>query len=62
MTTPDPLVRTRIRVEQDVFAVRQLGREVGRLVVATTGKVVGKVLTPEDQQRLAEEANRQLAA
>jgi F-type H+-transporting ATPase subunit b len=39
-----------------------LRREVGRLVVATTGKVVGKVLTPEEQQRLAEEANRQLAA
>ena len=39
-----------------------LRREVGRLVVATTGKVVGKVLTSEEQQRLAEEANRQLAA
>ena len=39
-----------------------LRREVGRLVVATTGKVVGKVLTPEEQQRLSEEANRQLAA
>jgi len=40
----------------------ELRREVGRLVVATTGKVAGKVLTPEDQQRLAEEANRELAA
>jgi F-type H+-transporting ATPase subunit b len=40
----------------------ELRREVGRLVVLTTGKVTGKVLTPEDQQRLAEEANRQLAA
>jgi F-type H+-transporting ATPase subunit b len=39
-----------------------LRREVGRLVVATTGKVTGKVLTPQDQQRLAEEANKQLAA
>jgi len=39
-----------------------LRREVGRLVVATTAKVTGKVLTPEDQNRLAEEANRQLAA
>ena len=39
-----------------------LRREVGRLVVATTGKVTGKVLTSEDQQRLAEEANKQLAA
>ena len=39
-----------------------LRREVGRLVVATTGKVAGKVLSNEDQQRLAEEANRQVAA
>ena len=39
-----------------------LRREVGRLVVTTTGKVTGKVLTPDDQQRLADEATRQLAA
>ena len=40
----------------------ELRREVGRLVVQTTAKVAGKVLTPADQQRLAEEANRELAA
>jgi F-type H+-transporting ATPase subunit b len=40
----------------------ELRREVGRLVVATTAKVTGKVLTPDDQNRLTEEANRQLAA
>ena len=40
----------------------ELRREVGRLVVATTGRVVGKTLTPEDQQRLANEATRELAA
>lgn len=40
----------------------ELRREVGRLVVSTTAKVAGKVLSPEDQQRLTEEANRQLAA
>jgi F-type H+-transporting ATPase subunit b len=40
----------------------ELRREVGRLVAATTAKVAGKVLTPEDQQRLIEEANRQVAA
>jgi F-type H+-transporting ATPase subunit b len=39
-----------------------LRREVGRLVVATTGRVVGKTLSPEDQQRLAGEATRELAA
>ena len=40
----------------------ELRREVGRLVVDTTTKVTGKVLTPEDQRRLAEETTRQLAA
>jgi len=35
---------------------------VSRLVVDTTAKVVGKVLTPEDQRRLSEEATRELAA
>jgi F-type H+-transporting ATPase subunit b len=40
----------------------ELRREVGRLVVETTAKVSGKILTIEDQRRLAEEANRQLAA
>ena len=36
-------------------------RELGRLVVATTSKVTGKVLTPEDQRRLTEESTRALA-
>jgi F-type H+-transporting ATPase subunit b len=40
----------------------ELRREVGRLVVATTTKVTGKILTTEDQQRLADETTRQLAA
>ena len=40
----------------------ELKREVGRLVVETTAKVTGRILTVEDQQRLAEETNRQLAA
>jgi F-type H+-transporting ATPase subunit b len=39
-----------------------LKREVGHLVVETTARVTGKVLTPEDQQRLAQETTRQLAA
>ena len=39
-----------------------LKKEIGRLVVGTTGQVVGKVLTPQDQKRLAEEVNQQLAA
>ena len=39
-----------------------LRREVGRLVVETTAKVTGKVLTLDDQKRLAEETNKELAA
>ncbi len=40
----------------------ELRREVGRLVVDTTAKVTGKVLTVADQQRLAEETTKELAA
>lgn len=40
----------------------ELKREVGRLVVQTTTAVTGKILTPEDQRRLAEETERQLTA
>jgi F-type H+-transporting ATPase subunit b len=40
----------------------ELRHEVGRLVVETTTKVTGKVLTLDDQKRLAEETNRELAA
>jgi F-type H+-transporting ATPase subunit b len=40
----------------------ELKRELGRLVVNTTAKVTGKVLTPDDQRRLQEEASRQIAS
>jgi len=40
----------------------ELKREVGRLVVDTTAAVTGKILTTEDQRRLAEETARQLTA
>ncbi|HJT79733.1 MAG TPA: F0F1 ATP synthase subunit B [Chthoniobacterales bacterium] len=40
----------------------QLKRELGHLVVETTAKVTGKILTPDDQRRLQEEAARQLAS
>jgi F-type H+-transporting ATPase subunit b len=40
----------------------ELKRELGRLVVNTTAKVTGKVLTPEDHRRLQEETSRQLAS
>lgn len=38
----------------------QLKREVGRLVVRTTAAITGKILTTEDQQRLAEETAKEL--
>jgi F-type H+-transporting ATPase subunit b len=38
----------------------QLKREVGRLVVQTTAAITGKILTTDDQQRLAEETAREL--
>lgn len=38
----------------------QLKREVGRLVVQTTAAITGKVLTTDDQRRLAEETAREL--
>jgi F-type H+-transporting ATPase subunit b len=38
----------------------ELKGEVGRLVVQATAKVAGKILTPEDQRRLAEETVKEL--
>src|SRR5450432_464133 len=40
----------------------QLKRELGRLVVDTTAKVTGKILTPDDQRRLQEEASLAVGA
>jgi F-type H+-transporting ATPase subunit b len=40
----------------------ELKREVGRLVVQTTATVTGKILTADDQRRLAEETEKQLTA
>ncbi len=47
---------------EHVRMLAELRREVGRLVVETTAKVTGKVLTLDDQKRLADETNRELAA
>ena len=41
--------------------MQALKRELGHLVIETTAKVTGKVLTSEDQKRLQEEAARQVA-
>jgi F-type H+-transporting ATPase subunit b len=40
----------------------ELRKEFGRLVVAASMEVTGKILTLEDQKRLAEETQRQIAA
>ncbi len=48
--------------QEHVQMLAQLKREVGRLVVQTTTTVTGKILTPDDQRRLAEETEKQLAA
>jgi F-type H+-transporting ATPase subunit b len=40
----------------------ELKKEVGRLVVQTTTTVTGRILTNEDQRRLAEETARQVSS
>jgi F-type H+-transporting ATPase subunit b len=42
--------------------VSEVKKEMVDLVVKTTSKVVGKVITPEDQKRLSEDTVKQLAA
>ena len=56
------VVRAREAAERDHAAMlAELKREVGRLVVQTTARCTGKILTPEDQRRLAEETARQFS-
>ena len=57
------IVKAREAATQDQARMRaELKREVGRLVVQTTATVTGKILTPEDQRRLAEETAKQVTA
>ena len=57
------VAKAREAAAQDhVRMLAELKREVGRLVVQTTATVTGKILTPEDQRRLAVESEKQLAA
>jgi F-type H+-transporting ATPase subunit b len=49
-------------VQERTRMLAQLKREFGRLLVETTATVTGRILTPEDQQRLAEETASQLTA
>ena len=57
------IVKSREAAAQDYARMlAELKREVGRLVVHTTAAVTGKILTPEDQRRLAEETTKELTA
>jgi F-type H+-transporting ATPase subunit b len=47
-------------VQDHARMLAELKREVGKLVVQTTAAVSGKVLTADDQRRLAEETAKQL--
>lgn len=55
------LVRAHEATERErAHMLAELRHEVGRLVVQTTAAVTGKVLTPDDHRRLAEESARSL--
>ena len=55
------LIKAREAAAQERAAtLAALKREVGRLVVQTSMTVTGKILTPVDQNRLAEETQKQI--
>lgn len=57
------IVRSHEAAAQDYARMlEELKQEVGRLVVTTAANVTGKILTPEDQRRLAEETTSRLIA
>jgi F-type H+-transporting ATPase subunit b len=57
------LAKSREAAQQDYARMlAELKRDLGRLIVHATTTVTGKILTPEDQRRLEEEAAAQIAA
>ena len=55
------MVRAREAAERErAQMLAEVKREVGRLVVRTSAAVTGKILTPDDHRRLAEETARHL--
>jgi F-type H+-transporting ATPase subunit b len=59
----DIIAKARQANEAELVRMKaELRKEVGRLVVATSAKVTGNILTAEQQSRLAEDTNKQLAA
>jgi len=62
-TAGDIIAKAKQASEAELVRMKaELRKEVGRLVVATSAKVTGGVLTAEQQGRLAEDTNKQLAA
>lgn len=62
-TANDIVTKARQASEAELVRMKaELRKEVGRLVVATSAKVTGNILTPEQQSRLAEDTAKQLAS
>ena len=60
-TAEQIIARAREETAQDhARMLAELKREVGRLVVQTTAAVAGRILTAEDQRRLAEETAKRV--
>ena len=59
----DIITKARQASEAELARMKaELRKEVGRLVVATSAKVTGNILTAEQQTRLAEDTAKQLAS
>jgi F-type H+-transporting ATPase subunit b len=57
------IVKARQAAEADhARMIAELRKEIGGLVVKATSQVTGKILTLDDQKRLMEETNKQVAA
>ncbi|MFV0336797.1 MAG: F0F1 ATP synthase subunit B [Chthoniobacterales bacterium] len=57
------VAKAKLSIEQERGKmVSEVRKEMVNLVVNTTARVAGKVLTPEDQARLNQEATKELAA
>src|SRR6185436_5499716 len=62
-TANDMIAKARQAGEAEVVRLKgELRKEFGRLVVATSAKVTGGILTPDQQNRMAEETSKQLAS
>jgi len=62
-TAQDIINKARQANETELAKMKSdLRREIGSLAVKAAMQVAGKILTAEDQRRLAEETNKQLAA